>query len=366
MLRLYTSSVGFGPMLAYIIRRLCLLPLILLGVTLLIFILLQFLDPYARLKLYVKGPVKGGKEQLDRLLDKYGFNDPLWVQYGRWLEQVAQGNLGWSDTDKTTVLDAILNRFPATAELTFYAIVPLVFLAIWMGVVASVRHNQWVDQALRFFTVIGTSLPIFVLGLFLLMIFYGLLYRHLPTLFEGWFAPGRLSEWANTIVNDPKQFTRITGMITIDAILNGQWRIFWDAFGHLILPVVGLSFSGWAYLQRVMRSSMLETLRQDYVTTARAKGLPEKRVIIKHARRNALIPIVTLVGFTIIGLLGGVIITETIFNYPGLGNWTAAAAIQLDIPSVLGYVLFSTTLLILINLLVDLLYTIIDPRVRLI
>ncbi|MBI1742282.1 ABC transporter permease [Candidatus Acetothermia bacterium] len=355
-------------MLAYIARRLMLLPLILFGVTILIFIMLQFMNPYARLKLYVRSPaeLKGGTDQLDRLLVKYGLNDPFWVQYGHWLEQVAQGNLGWSETAKTSVLDAIQNRFPATAELTLYAIVPLVFFAIWMGVAAAVRHNLWADQFLRFITVIGTSLPIFVLGLFLLMICYGLLYRHLPSLFEGWFAPGRLSEWAQAAVRDSKQFNSITGMVTIDAILNGQWRIFWDALGHLILPVVGLSFSGWAYLQRVMRSSMLETLRQDYVTTARAKGLPEKRVIVKHARRNALIPIVTLVGFTVIGLLGGVIITETIFNYPGLGNWTAAAAIQLDIPSVLGYVLFATTLLILINLIVDLLYTVIDPRVRLI
>jgi peptide/nickel transport system permease protein len=354
-------------MIAYILRRLLLLPLILFGVTLLIFVMLQFLDPYARLKLYVKSPadLKGGTEQLERLLDKYGLKDPFWIQYGRWLGQVLQGNLGWSETAKTTVLDAIVKRFPATAELALWAIGPLIFLAIWMGVAAAVRHNRWQDQSLRFFTVIGTSLPIFVLGLFLLMVFYGLLYRHLPPLFEGWFSPGRLSEWARATVNNPDQFRAITGMVTIDALINGQWRIFWDALGHLILPVAGLSFASWAYLQRVMRSSMLETLRQDYVTTARAKGLREKTVLIKHARRNALIPVVTLIGFTIVGLLGGLIITETIFNYPGLGNWVAASAVQLDIPAVLGYVLFGTTLLVIANLIVDLVYVLIDPRVRL-
>jgi peptide/nickel transport system permease protein len=197
------------------------------------------------------------------------------------------------------------------------------------------------------------------------MIFYGLVYRHLPPLFEGWFSPGRLSEWAKVIVRDPAQFTTYTGLITIDALLNGQWRVFWDALGHLILPVIALSFANWATLQRVMRSSMLETLRQDYVMTARAKGLEEKTVIAKHARRNALIPVVTLVGFVVVGLLGGVVITETIFNYPGLGNWAAAAAVQLDIPSVLGFVLFGTTLLIVVNLLVDLVYVIVDPRIRL-
>lgn len=343
------------------------LPLILFGVTLLIFVMLQFMDPYARLKLYVKSPadLKGGKEQLDRLLVKYGLNDPVWVQYGRWISEVFQGNLGWSETAKTTVFEAIQKRFPATAELTLWAIGPLIFLALWMGVAAAVRHNSWQDQALRFFTVIGTSLPSFVLGLFLLMIFYGMLYKHLPPLFEGWFLPQRLSDWATAIVQDSNQFRQWTGMMTVDAILNGQWRIFWDALGHIILPILGLSFANWAYLQRVMRSSMLETLRQDYVRTARAKGLSEKTVITKHAQRNALIPVTTLIGFTIVGLLGGLIITETIFNYPGLGSWTARAAVQLDIPAVLGYVLFTTTLLLITNLIVDLLYVIIDPRVRL-
>jgi len=353
-------------MLAYIARRLMFLPIILFGVTVLLFVMLQLLDPYERLSLYVKDPsqLRGGKEQLDRLIEKHGLNDPLLVQYGRWVNKFFHGDFGWSETAKTTVLNGFLGRFPATLELTLFAIGPILFFAIWLGVVAAVHHNRWIDQVTRVFTILGYSLPSFVLGLVLLMGFYGLLSRSLPPLFEGWFSPGRLSEWAQQIVNSGS-FRPYTGLITLDGVLNGQWSVFWNALGHLILPIVTLSYINWAGFLRIMRSSMLETLRQDYVTTARAKGLEERKVIQKHARRNALIPVVTLTGFLVVGLLSGVVITETIFSYPGLGSWAAQAALQLDVATVLGLLTFVTILFILVNLIVDLLYAVIDPRVRL-
>jgi len=353
-------------MIAYIVRRLMFLPVILFGVTLLLFAMLQLLDPYERLALYVKDPsqLRGGKEQLDRLIEKYGLNDPPHLQYARWVNKFFHGDFGWSETAKTTVLKSFKGRFPATVELALYSFGPIVLFAVWLGVLAAVHQNRWVDQLTRVVTILGYSLPNFVLGLVLLMLFYGVIARRLPPIFEGWFSPGRLSPWAQEVING-EGFRAYTGLITVDALLNGQWRVMWDAIGHLILPVLTLSYASWAGLLRVMRSSMLETLRQDYVTSARAKGLAERVVIRKHARRNALIPVVTLSGFTVVGLLTGVVITETIFNYPGLGSWFAQASLQLDIPAVLGLLTFVTVLYIVVNLIVDLLYVVIDPRVRL-
>jgi peptide/nickel transport system permease protein len=354
-------------MIAYIIRRLVLLPILLVGTTILLFVMVQLLDPYQRLALYVKSPaqLKGGKEQLDRMLAKYGLTDPLPVQYGRWVTKIVQGDLGWSETAHMPVLDGFVHRFPATAELTLYTFPLIVFLSIWLGVKAAVYHNRWFDHGTRFFSTTGYSIPTFVLGILLLMLFYGLLNRRLTTgPFADWFAPGRLSQWAAEALND-SAYHQYTGMVTIDALLNGRLDIFWNGLGHLILPVITLATVSIAGLLRVMRSSMLETLRQDYVRTARSKGLPERVVIYKHARRNALIPVATLVAYLIIGLLGGVLITETIFNYPGIGQWAGFAALSLDIPAVLFFLVFSVFSVVLANLVVDLLYTVLDPRVRL-
>lgn len=354
-------------MIAYIIRRLMLLPLLLVGATIMLFAMVQLLDPYQRLALYVKDPsqLKGGKQQLDRMIVKYGLTDSPLVQYGRWVSKIAQGDFGWSETAHTTVLDGFVHRFPATAELALYIVPLIVFLSIWLGVKAAVRHNSWFDQVTRFFSTSAYAIPSFVLGILLLMLFYGLLSRQLGQgPFAGWFAPGRLSQWAAEILNSPT-YRQYTGMVTIDALLNGRLDIFWNGLGHLILPIITLTTINIAGLLRVMRSSMLETLRQDYVRTARSKGLPEKVVIYKHARRNALIPMATLVAYLIIGFLSGVVITETIFTYPGIGQWAASAALSLDMSAVLFYLTFSVFTLVLANLIVDLLYTVLDPRVRL-
>jgi peptide/nickel transport system permease protein len=378
-------------MLAYIVRRLLLLPLILLGVTLLVFAMLQLLNPYQRLSLYVQeGSLQRyTPEQLEKLIEHYGLNDPIFLpftfrririplgfttltlgnsaceqglcwcdctpQYFRWLGNVLRGDLGWSETDSRPVAEALLSRLPATAELAILAILPLVLIGISLGILASVYHNRAIDHLTRFFSILGYAFPTFVFGLLVLMLFYGKL---------GWFPPGRLSEWANQVVNSP-EFARYTGMNTIDALLNGRLDVFGDALRHLILPVLTLSYVSWALIVRITRSSMLETLRQDYVTMARAKGQREWVVITKHAARNALIPVITISGLVFAGWLSGVVITETIFNYRGLGKFVADAAAALDIPSVLGFALFAATILVVMNLLVDLLYAFIDPRVRL-
>ncbi|MFC2099890.1 ABC transporter permease [Candidatus Bipolaricaulota bacterium] len=344
-------------MVSYIIRRLLLLPVVMIGVSLLIFALVQMMGPYKRLALYVDENMMShiSGDEWDELVTYYGLDRPMFVQYGNWLWGVLHGNLGYSKTAQMPVLSALGKYLPATAELALLAVIPIVLFAMRMGVYAAVHQNKLGDHATRIMAITGWSIPTFVMGLTLLLIFYG---------FLGLFPPGRLSVWTIRIVRSA-DWTTYTGMNLIDSLLNGQPKIFLDALSHLILPVITLAYISWALILRVMRSSMLETLRQDYITTARAKGVKERVVIRKHAQRNAMIPVVTLAGMAVAGLLGGVVITETIFNYPGLGRFAAQAAIQIDTPAVLGFALFNAILMVGSNLAVDVLYGLIDPRIRL-
>lgn len=353
-------------MVTYVIRRLLLVPLLLFGVTLLIFAMLSFLDPDERVALYIRGDPKSD-EQVNAYIKKYCLDCPIYIQYYNWLVGkidsvsgqreggILFGDFGWSKTGSQPVAQLIARRFPNTLDLTIWAVAPVILVGIWLGVQAAVHHNGFVDQAARVFSIVGTSFPTFVFGLLVLMFFYANL---------EWFPPGRLSDWAGQIVNSD-QFRHYTSLLTIDSLLNGRFDIFLDALRHMFLPILTLSYISWATFLRVTRGSMLETLRQEYVTTARAKGLPEKDVIYKHAQPNAMLPVVTLAGFTVVGLMGGVIITETVFDYPGIGSAAAQASVQQDVVTVLGFALFNGFILIVANLVVDILYAVVDPRVRL-
>ena len=344
-------------MIAYAIRRLLFLPLVFLAISLMVFSLQMLLTPTQRIAAYAPGPeyLKGGAEQVEMLIVKYGLDDPFVVQYGRWVENIFQGQLGWSETARMPVGEALFALLPATAELALLAFIPGLFLAIWLGTKSAVHHNKSIDHAIRVFTILGWSFPTFVFGLLMLMIFYGAV---------NWFPPGRLSQWAILEISTTN-FVRYTGMNTVDSILNGNWRIFLDSIRHLVAPVVTLIYVNVASMTRIMRSSMLETLRQDYVRTARAKGVHEQIVRHKHARRNALLPVVTIAGMEIAFMMGGVVIAETVFDYRGLGQFAAQAAAQLDFPAVLGFALYFALLLVFANLVVDLLYVRLDPRVKL-
>jgi peptide/nickel transport system permease protein len=353
-------------MTAYIIRRLLILPIILLGVTVLIFAMLQVLGPVERSALYVRD-IPRNESQVDAIIERYGLDKPFYIQYWNWLvgttdQQTGQrvggvlrGDLGFSRTGREPVLDVLIRRFPATLELALWSIVPVIIFGIWLGVKAALHHNRPVDQTLRVFAILGWSFPTFVFALILLLVFYARL---------DWFQPGRLStQFAQEILKPG--FNTYTNLITIDSLLNLRFDIFLDALRHLVMPVVTLSVISVALLLKVTRSAMLEEMRQDYVTTARAKGMPEKTVVNRHIRRNALIPVITVAGLTLAGLLNGVVITETVFNYPGIGSWAADAAVSLDVLSMLGYALFTAVLIIFANLIVDVLYAVLDPRVRL-
>jgi peptide/nickel transport system permease protein len=351
-------------MTTYIVRRLLLVPVLLFGVTVLIFAMLQFLSPVERSALYVRDIPKNDNA-INAIIKQYGLDQPIYVQYWRWMVGhtingvrtggIIFGDFGYSRTASQPVVDLIRTRFPNTLDLTLWAVAPVILVGIWLGVQAAVHQNGFIDQAARIFSIVGTSFPTFVFGLLMLMIFYVSL---------RWFPPGRLSDWASQVVY-LSSFHHYTSLLTIDSLLNGRLDIFWDAMRHMLMPILTLSYISWATFVRVTRSSMLETLRMEYVTTARAKGLRERDVIYKHAQPNAMIPVITLAGFQVIGLLGGVVITETVFNYPGIGQAAASAAQQLDVITVLGFALFNGLILILSNLVVDVLYAFIDPRVRL-
>lgn len=342
-------------MLTYIVRRLLMLPVVLIGITVLIFALISTLGPWTRVATFIPSPDAERHIDLEAMIKKYHLDDPPVKMYLRWVNNLLHGNLGWSQSSHMTVSEAIGRRFPATLELTIFAVLPVILGGIILGVISAVHHNDPIDHASRVFAIVLWSLPDFVLGLAVLMVGFGVL---------GWFPPGRLSAWAELEVIK-ESFRSFTGMHTIDSLLNFRFDIFWDALRHLIAPVFTLSCLWWAFMLRITRSSMLDVLNQDYVRTARAKGLAEPVVIRKHALRNAMIPVTTVGGNMLLGLMGGVVIVETVFNYSGLGLLTATAATRLDVPAVVGVAIFYATILVLVNLVVDILYSVIDPRVRL-
>jgi ABC-type dipeptide/oligopeptide/nickel transport system permease component len=338
----------------YILRRLILLIPVLFGVTILIFALLQLFDPVERAALYIRDPRQFA--DIGAVIERYGLNAPIWKQFAVWFNQVIHGNLGWSRVVSMPVVKAIWNFLPATVELAIYATPLIIFGGIFLGRQAAAHKDKAVDHVTRVGAIIGWSLPTFWLGLILLMVFYGY--------FRGLFPPERLSTQMNILVNSD-QFIRYTKINTLDAILNGNGQVLLDALRHLVLPVITLTVVNIAFIMRLMRSSMLESLGKGYILSARAKGLSEKVVVNKHAGRNALIPVLTVSGYIFASIINGVVITETIFNYKGLGWFAWQSAVNLDASSVIGFALFSGILFVLTNLVVDFLYARIDPRIRL-
>ena len=343
-------------MLTYAIRRLLQLPIVLFVVSVVIVGLLQFLPPSARAAAYVKSEQQ--LAHLDEIIKQYNLDAPFYVQYWTWLKNALQGNLGFSRVDKKPVLESIATRLPVSAELVLYAFLPTLLFSIWLGTLAAIHRDKFLDQLIRVLAVVFWSLPTFVLGIALVAVVYG--YFKL-------FGIGRLPPELYIQLSQQEaagQFHFYTGLLTIDGLLNGRLDVTLAALKHLVLPTVTLVLVLGAQIVRVMRSSMLDELGKDYVRTARAKGLPEKVVYYKHARRNALIPVITLAGLMFAFMLNGVVITETIFNLPGLGQWAASAALQLDQPSILGFALFTAFVVALANIAVDLLYALVDPRIR--
>jgi ABC-type dipeptide/oligopeptide/nickel transport system permease component len=335
-------------MTTYIARRLLLLVPVLLGVSVFVFSLTRLAGKPE--SAYITEKMTDA--QIAQVMARYHFDAPIWDQYYYWLTGIFQGDWGYSKVANMPVTQAIGTYFPATFELTLVSIIIAVIIGIYVGTLSAVRKDKPVDHATRIVALSGVSLPIFWLGLLLQLVFYN--YLHLLP------ANGMIST-KYIILGYP----HATGFLLFDSLSVGNLTIFWDELGHIILPAVTLAFGTIAVIARIMRSSMLEVMNQDYVKTARAKGLPNKVVIKKHARRNALIPTTTVVGLSFGGLLGGAVLTESIFSWPGLGQWSARAILSNDTASVLGFVMIIAIIYVLTNLIVDLLYAYLDPRVRL-
>jgi len=327
---------------------------VLFGVSIIIFVILSLFSPEQRAAAFITDVKQ--LRNIKSVIKTYHLDAPLYLQYFYWLKEVLHGNLGWSRTASRPVLEALFYFLPNTVELGLFSIVPIVLIGIWLGSASAVHQNRFIDHLSRTIAIIGWSLPTFWFGLLLLMIFYGY--------FKGLFPPEALSTSTSLYVHSPN-FVRFTHINTIDALLNWKGSVLLDALRHLVLPVITLTVVQCALVMRIMRSSMLEALGKGYVTTARAKGADEKTVIKKHVKRNAMIPVITVSGYLFAGLMNGVVITETIFNRKGLGWWWWRAAVQLDVPAILGAVFFNGILFVLTNLVVDLLYAYFDPRVRL-
>jgi peptide/nickel transport system permease protein len=347
-------------MLKYVVRRLLLLPVILFVITLILFSLIYRLPVEQRAMIYIPSfnPHITGEqfeELLQRQIARYDLDQPWPVQYVRWLEELVMAGGGYSPTWRQSVLEGIQQRVPATLELALAAMIPAVALALVLGTTAARRYARLPDHAVRAAAFVGWAFPPFILALILLDIFYAWL---------GWFPPERLSVWASTLVGS-EGFRSYTGMVTVDALLNGQWRVFWDALRHLALPAFVLALTEWALLTRIMRSSLLGVMREEYINTARAKGLPEGKVVTRHARRNAILPVISAGGVATSTLVTGIVVVEVIFGYNGVGSWAVKSILNIDVPVAVGFALFSCIITVLGSLLADVLYAVADPRVRL-
>ena len=332
-------------MARYIVRRLILLFPILFGVSLAVFLVMHLftVDPAEIILGQHATP-----DQVAIVREELGLNKPIYVQFWDYISRAVRGDLGQSVITKTSITEELMKRFPATAELAVSAICIASVLGISLGVVSAVKQNSLFDYGAMVAALLGVSMPIFWLGLMMIIIFSVTL---------GWLpASGRIA-----IGFKPED---ITGLYLVDSLLTGDKEAFWNALKHLIMPALALGAYSTAIIARMTRATMLETIRQDYVRTARAKGLREPVVVVKHALRNALIPIVTVIGLQMGALLGGAVLTETVFSWPGIGSYIVDGIMVSDYPRVQGAVLLIGTIFVLVNLIVDILYCYLDPRIQ--
>lgn len=280
---------------------------------------------------------------------KWGLDLPLWERYGIFLQGLSHGDLGLSIATRRPVLDDIVQYAPATVELATVAFLVSLLVGIPLGIAAAVWRDSWVDSVARVVSLLGVSAPTFWLAFIMLAIFYGGL--------EWAPGPGRL---------DPIAFPPEgpTGFFLVDALLQRDWETFGDAVAHLVLPSIVLAAATVGLITRTTRAAMLDSLQQDYVRVARAKGMQAWTVVMRHAFPNALVPVVTLGGLAYANLLAGAVMTETVFSWPGLGRYTFRSAAALDFPAIVGITLVVSVTFLLVNLLVDLSYAMLDPRVR--
>ncbi len=293
---------------------------------------------------------RASAETYQRVRIELGLDQPLYVQFWRYIVMVLHGDFGRSVLTRNPVVADIARFLPATVELATTATLIGVALGIPAGVIAAARQGRWADHAIRLVGLVGYSVPVFWLGLMALLLFYAEL---------GWAAgPGRLDIFYEDTV------APVTGLILVDSAIAGDWAVLRSALAHLVLPAGVLGYFSLAYISRMTRSFMLEQLGQEYIVTARAKGLSERRVLWRHALGNVLVPLVTVVALSYASLLEGSVLTETVFAWPGIGSYITGSLLNIDMNAVLGGTLVVGALFVALNLLSDLLYRWLDPRTR--
>ncbi len=329
----------------YIVKRLAMLVPVMLGVSIIAFSLIHLApgDP-ARTMLGERAT----QEQLNEIREKYGLDKPLYVQYGIWLNGVLHGDLGRSITTHEEVAKEIGDRLPNTMELSIAAMIFAIIVGVFAGIISATKQYSITDYTFMGVALFGISMPVFWLGIMLMMIF---------GVFLGWLPIGGRIDLLIP-------FQRVTGFMVFDSIITGNFPALISVLRHLILPAIALGTIPMAMIARVSRSSMLEVLRQDFIRTERAKGLSERMVIYKHAVRNAMVPVVTVIGLNFGLLFAGAILTETVFSWPGIGRLVVNAVYERDYPLVVGCILVFAIAFVIVNLVTDILYTRIDPRIR--
>ncbi len=319
-----------------------------LGITIIVFVLSRAIpgDPAK----FALGEV-ATPEAIESMRRAMGLDKPIYEQYWIYLKGLLHGDMGHSVRTNRPVLADLLAHFPATLELTLAAMVISISVAIPLGVFSALRRNSVLDHIIRLVSLGAVSMPIFWLGLVLIYVFFFLL---------GWAPPptGRLP-----ILVEPPD--KVTGFFLVDSLIAGDWTLFFEAAKHLILPAFCLSTWSLAMLLRMTRSGMLEVLGEDYIRTARSKGLPQRIVVYKHALKNAMIPLLTVFGIIFGVLLNGAVLTETVFSWPGMGRYVVDSISWLDYTPIQGIAIFATVIYTIVNLLVDILYAVVDPRIRL-
>jgi peptide/nickel transport system permease protein len=329
----------------YIIKRLLQIIPVVLGVTLIAFALIHLApgDPVRTML-----GQHATQQEIDDIRVKYGLDQPLFVQYFIWLGDVLQGDLGRSILSHEQVTIEIGARFPNTIELAIAAMVFAILIGVVAGIISATKQYSVADYSVMGVALFGISMPVFWLGIMLMMIF---------GVFLGWLPIGGRIDLL-------LPFNRITGFMVFDSIITGNGAALISVLRHLILPAIALGTIPMAIIARTTRSSMLEILRQDFIRTERAKGLSERKVIYKHAIRNAMVPVVTVIGLNFGLLLSGAILTETVFSWPGVGRLVIDSVYARDYPLVIGCILVFALVFIIVNLIIDLLYTYIDPRIH--
>ena len=331
-------------MLSFIIRRTFSIIPTLLGVSIIIFLMLAITpgDP-AELLLGERAT----EETLEAMREHLGLNEPLYVQYGMFLKRLIKFDLGETIWTRQKVWDEIKQRYPATIELSIAAMFLSCFFGIILGIISATKQYSWFDYMSMIASLVGVSIPVFWLGLVLMLVF---------SLYLGWFPmSGRMGIGIDLEI--------ITNFYVLDAILTRNWPALKDVLWHLALPAFALSTIPLAIIARMTRSSMLEVLRQDYIKTAKAKGLGQTKIVLKHALRNGLIPVITVIGLQFGIMLGAAILTETVFAWPGVGKWIFDGVVKRDYMVIQGGTLIVAACFVLVNLVVDVLYAVINPRI---